>query len=156
MQDEVSMVAIRMTATIADELLKIGRAEVAEACQRLSEALSKLKSSEKSMQELIDSGSSVVNTEPISNDDVKAIKKELKNYGVDFHVEEIKGSDKAYIWFKAKDVKLIEAGVNKYLSSKLNEKGSIDQTLDECGKEAEEFNKAHAAEKDMTKGDIQH
>ncbi|MGL5973416.1 MAG: PcfB family protein [Oscillospiraceae bacterium] len=73
---------------------------------------------------------------PIENRDIKKIRKELKEYGLDFAVKQSKiDINKYYIYFKGKDINRVETALKEYIGKEINMDTRKDKSIEDTKKQ---------------------
>ena len=106
---------------------------------------SKIKSyvkGEKSLKKL--NSNEPLNSIPISTEDIKEIKKELANYNVDFSVAKTSEKDVVNLYFKAKDITIINNALKDYANKNIK---SLSQRIDKAKDISKEHNKTLSKDK---------
>ncbi|GHU82417.1 hypothetical protein AGMMS50284_4240 [Clostridia bacterium] len=86
------------------------------------------KKGEQSIAQLSKQGKDL-NSVPVSNDDIKTVKKQLKGYGVDFSVLQDKNTKDYTLFFKATDTVVIQNALEKCVN-KLEQEISVENEND--------------------------
>lgn len=84
----------------------------------------------------------------VSDEDIKALKKEFKSYAVDFSVLRDKTDQSTHIYFKAQDVERVYAALSHVVKSVDKEQDrprirKLDEAIQAAKQRAEAYNKAH-------------
>ena len=103
--------AVRMEISMA----KLAGRGIVDVLQLLSQSLRQQQYGQQSIAQLNRQGRQITSVD-VDNATVHAVKRQLKQYAVDFAITKEKSTGKMYLWFKGQDVERIQAALENCIA----------------------------------------
>lgn len=103
---------------------------------------------EQSLEELNAQGKQLEHVD-LKDEDIQAVRQELRRYGVDFSIMKEPDSDTYHLFFKAQDIDRVRLGLEKVVKDfdRTLNRTPMEEQMKAATQEAQERNAAHDAEK---------
>lgn len=103
--------AVRVEVSAA----KLAGRGIVDILQMLSQSLHQQQYGQQSIAQLNKQGRQLTSVD-VDSTTIRAVKRQLKQYSVDFAITKEKGTGKMYLWFKGQDVERIQAALQNCIA----------------------------------------
>ena len=142
-QDQIIHITCKVAVTSARQLLQIFPA-IYHAIVQFQGKEGKIVHGKQSLKRL-NLQNRELSSIPISDEDMKAMKREFKSYSVDFSIYRDKADDTTHIFFKAQDVDRVYAALTHIVKNMdQSQSKRLDDLIRQTKMRAEKYNQAHS------------